>query len=249
MLAMYSLLFNYFRKSFHTIFFGFVFPIIMLTLLVAVQGGNNASNTLPGLAMSSSSVIGIVTLSMTYCDFKQSIIIKRIGSTPLRSWEFIISILTFHVLLIFISCFWIMGIGVAIYHSQLDLKMVNWGYVILAILFASTICSAIGIIVGILATDFKMANAISLLLYLPTAFLSGQYIPYDAIKSQTALVVIAKILAFSYPVAIMNLGWNGFPNHQASALFNNYWLPSVVSLAWIVVLVSGAIFAYKYRRK
>lgn len=255
MLAMFQLLFGYFKKSFHSIFFGFIFPIIMLTILVAVLAPSNpnaAQTVLPGLVMSASPVLGIVTLSMTYSDFKQSIIIKRIGATPLRPWQFISSILIFHVILIFIGSFWTLGIGGALYHSQINWGLINWGFVILAILLLSIMCSAIGIIVGILASDFKVANAFALLLYLPTSFLSGQYIPYMAIKGQPSLVIIAKIIPFSYPVSIMNRGWNNYtaPNDLINAaLFNNYWLPILVSLIWIIALISAAIVAYKYRRK
>lgn len=259
MLAMFQLLLGYLKKSFHSIFFGFVFPIIMLTILVAVLGGtknpnsvNPANTVLPGLFMSASPVLGIVTLAMTYSDFKQSIIIKRIGATPLRPWEFITSILLFHVILIFIGSFWTLGIGAALYHSQIAWGNINWGYVLLSILLSSVMCSAVGIMVGILAPDFKVANAFSLLLYLPTSFLSGQYIPYQGISSQPILVVIAKIIPFSYPVSIMNRGWNNYGSGadlEQAALFNNYWVPILVSLVWIGALVFGAIMAYKYRRK
>ncbi|WP_308149479.1 ABC transporter permease [Spiroplasma sp. AdecLV25b] len=253
MLAMFRLLLGYLKKSFHSIFFGFVFPIIMLTILVAVLGGDNAANTvLPGLVMSASPVLGIVTLAMTYSDFKQSIIIKRIGATPLRPWEFISSILIFHVILIFIGSFWTLGIGAALYHNQINWGAINWGYVLLSILLSSVMCSAVGVMVGILAPDFKVANAFSLLLYLPTSFLSGQYIPYQGISKQPALVIIAKIIPFSYPVSIMNRGWNNYSSSSDlanSALFNNYWVPILVSIVWIGALVFGAIMAYKYRRK
>lgn len=255
MLAMFQLLFGYFKKSFHSIFFGFIFPIIMLTILVAVLAPSNpnaAQTVLPGLVMSTSPVLGIVTLAMTYSDFKQSIIIKRIGATPLRPWQFISSILIFHVILIFIGSFWTLAIGAALYHSQINWAIINWGFVILAILLLSIMCSAIGIIIGILASDFKVANAFSLLLYLPTSFLSGQYIPYIAIKGQPVLVIIAKIIPFSYPVSIMNRGWNNYAETSDlinAALFNNYWLPILVSLIWIITLITVAIVAYKYRRK
>jgi len=255
MIAMFQLLFGYFKKSFHSIFFGFIFPIIMLTILVAVltpSNPNAAQTVLPGLVMSASPVLGIVTLSMTYSDFKQSIIIKRIGATPLKPWQFISSILIFHVILIFIGSFWTLGIGATLYHNQINWELINWGYILLAILLSSIMCSALGIMVGILASDFKIANAFALLLYLPTSFLSGQYIPYVAIKGQSVLVIIAKIIPFSYPVSIMNRGWNnyGTPNDLINAaLFDNYWIPILVSLLWIGALIFGAIMAYKYRRK
>lgn len=253
--AMFRLLFNYWKKSFHSIFFGFVFPIIMLTILIAVlsiSDKNAANNVLPGLVMSASPVVGIVTLAMTYCDFKQSIIIKRIGSTPLKSWIFILSILLFHVILIFVGSFWILGIGAALYHSQINFTAINWGYVILAILLSATICSAIGTMVGIMASDFKIANAISLLLYLPTSFLSGQYIPISLIKHQSVLIVIAKIIPFSYPISIINRGWNQYgitENLANTALFDNYWIPLVVSFVWAILLVSATVIIYKKRRK
>ncbi|WP_342276638.1 hypothetical protein [Spiroplasma endosymbiont of Nebria brevicollis] len=138
MLAMFRLLLGYLKKSFHSIFFGFVFPIIMLTILVAVLGANttNSANTvLPGLVMSASPVLGIVTLVMTYSDFKQSIIIKRIGATPSRPWEFISSILIFHVILIFVGSFWTLGIDAALYHNQINWGAINWGYVLLSIFY------------------------------------------------------------------------------------------------------------------
>lgn len=252
-MSMFKLLFNYWKKSFHSIFFGFVFPLVMLVIIMAVNTGPGAANqVLPGLVMSASPVLGIVTLAMTYCDFKQSIIIKRIGAAPLKPSVFILSVLLFHVVLIFVGSFWILGIGTAIYHSQINLSTVNWGYVILSILFASIISSAIGLIIGVLAPDYKIANAFSLLLYLPTSFLSGQYLPISMLKNQNALIIIAKILPFSYPVNIMNRGWNAYGSSSvlnSVSLYNNYWISIVASLGWIVLFVGLAIFIYKNKKK
>ncbi|WP_429977032.1 ABC transporter permease, partial [Mycoplasmopsis bovis] len=67
--------------------------------------------------------------------------------------------------------------------------------------FLSIICSSIGIIVAVIARDYKMANALSMLFYLPPAWVSGMYLPISVITKSSALKIIAMCLPFSYPVA------------------------------------------------
>ena len=106
MFSIFILLFHYVRKSFQSIFLGFFLPLILLVILVPIIKSFNADAervVLPGLIMSVGPILGIVSLAMTYADFRHSIIIKRIGATPLKPYTFIGSLFIFYVFLIIVG--------------------------------------------------------------------------------------------------------------------------------------------------
>lgn len=101
-------------------------------------------------------------------------------------------------------------------------------------IFLSIICSSIGIIVAVIARDYKMANALSMLFYLPPAWVSGMYLPISVITKSSALKIIAMCLPFSYPVAIINYG----RNQGLLLLFDSpIWVFILISLALSIVLL------------
>lgn len=257
MSAILTLLFHHVRKSFQTIFLGFVLPIILLMILMAIMGSLEHFNSIvsfviPALSMSVAPILGIVSLASSYADLKNSIVIKRIGATPLKDWQFISCIIIFYSFLILIGIFWVLSFGFTFYHKHVNFEFINWGYVILASLLIAIMSSFFGLMIGIIASDSPTANALGFITYIPTAFLSGQYIPYFVFARQQSLSIIAKIIPFSYPVSIMNCAWNHFnPSTVIKdvSMLDSYWLAIVISIGWILILASIVRILYKFRHK
>lgn len=259
MSAILVLLFHHVRKSFQTIFLGFILPIILLMILMAIMGTLDdrvhklIGFVVPALCMSVAPILGIVSLASSYADLKNSIVIKRIGATPLKNWQFITCVILFYTFLILIGIFWVLSFGSAVYHQDIHFEFVNWGYLILAALLIAIMSSIFGLMIGIVANDSPTANALGFVTYIPTAFLSGQYIPYFIFSEKSSLAIIAKIIPFSYPVSIMNRAWNHFNSTdwiaERVSMIDNYWIPIVVSFAWIIGLVGVVSLLYRFRRK
>ncbi|MCE6056176.1 ABC transporter permease [Mycoplasmopsis agalactiae] len=243
--AMYALLFNYWKKSFHNVFFAFVFPVMFLLILSAIPTFE-VNDLIPGIIASACPVVGIVSLSMSFSDLKETIIYKRISVLPLKPWIFVASIISFYTILIWISALWVFIFSLTFWHSKIALGSINFGYIILGMIFLSIICSSLGVIVAVIARDYKMANALSMLFYLPPAWVSGMYLPISVITKSSALKIIAMCLPFSYPVATINYGWN----KSLPLLFDSpIWVFILISLAVSVIFVALAIVAFKFRKR
>ncbi|PZV99951.1 ABC transporter permease [Metamycoplasma auris] len=242
--AMYTLLFNYWRKSFHNVFFAFVFPIMSLLILSAIPKFL-IKDLVPGMIASAAPVVGIVSLAMSFSDLKETIIYKRISLLPLKTWIFVASIISFYTILIWISALWIFIFSL-IWYKQLPLASINFGYLILGMIFLSIICSSIGVIVATIAKDYKTANAISMLFYLPPAWISGMYLPINIILQSKVLKTISMTMPFSYPVTLINYGWD----KNALLLFNEpIWVFVLISLGISILFISLAIISFKFRKK
>ena len=243
--SMYVLLFSYWKKSFHNIFFSFIFPIMFLAIMNAAF--NSHGSLTPGMVASACPVVGIVSLSISYSDLKDTIIYKRIAVLPLKPWVFITSIISFFTILTWLSAAWIFLFSLAVYGSSFSYASgVNFGYFILGIVLLSIICSSIGVIIGCLAKDYKIANAFSMLFYLPPAFLSGMYLPINMITSSTALKILSMILPYTYPVSLINYGWGS----EGALLFGSQVWPFIlISILLVIAFVGLAIVVYKFRKK
>ncbi|ENY69296.1 Hypothetical protein, predicted membrane protein [Metamycoplasma auris 15026] len=194
---------------------------------------------------SAAPVVGIVSLAMSFSDLKETIIYKRISLLPLKPWIFVASIISFYTILIWLSGLWIFLFSL-IWYKQLPLVTINFGYIILGMIFLSIICSSLGLIVATITKDYKSANAISMLFYLPPAFISGMYLPISIIIKSEALRIIAITMPFSYPVSLINYGWNS----KQSLLFNQpIYVFILISLGIAILFVSLAIITFKFRKK
>ncbi|WFQ95134.1 ABC transporter permease [Mycoplasma feriruminatoris] len=244
--AMYSLLFNYWKKSFHNIFFSFIFPCMFLAILSKVPSFK-VSDLIPGIIASACPVVGIISLSISFSDLKETVIYKRIAVLPLKPWIFIISIISFFTFLTWLSAIWVFIFSLIFWHSQINLNQINFGYIILGVIFLSIICSSIGVMIGSLAKDYKIANAFSMLFYLLPAFLSGMYLPIKIIISSNVLKIISLCLPYTYPVSIINYGW--VQNTSSFIFGTQLWVFILISIVLVFIFVSGAILIYKFRKK
>ncbi|MGL5732943.1 MAG: hypothetical protein ACRCXE_02655 [Metamycoplasmataceae bacterium] len=107
----------YFWKSFFGPFFSFVFPLIFVALLGTLLGYDQ----LFGGAMAIASMsIALTAMPQAIFEFKRSALLKRIGVTPVKPWMFLVVAGIFYFLVMIISTFWTMGIGIALFSNFMD---------------------------------------------------------------------------------------------------------------------------------
>ncbi len=103
-----KLYYSYYIRSFDAIFLTFVFPLLMLFMLGAVMP---AQTLLPGLWLLPGITTAFFFLPKSLVHWRSSSLIKRIGITPIKPWEFIMSI--FLVNLAIATAGFLMMIGVS----------------------------------------------------------------------------------------------------------------------------------------
>ncbi|MGL5732842.1 MAG: hypothetical protein ACRCXE_02125, partial [Metamycoplasmataceae bacterium] len=94
-----------------------VFPLIFVALLGTLLGYDQ----LFGGAMAIASMsIALTAMPQAIFEFKRSALLKRIGVTPVKPWMFLVVAGIFYFLVMIISTFWTMGIGIALFSDFMD---------------------------------------------------------------------------------------------------------------------------------
>jgi ABC-2 type transport system permease protein len=240
MLAIFKLMFNYWKRS-PGWMFGFIFPIfylLLFQLFIPLQ------SYLPMLLISTTLGSGIFGLGITYADIKNSVIIKKIRTLPLPKWKVVSGIISFNFFITCLTNCWIFLFSALFFHSELNFAYINWFYLVLGFFLAAFMASIIGFLIGSLAANVQDAGNFAFFVTMPSSFFSGQYIPIKKISSK--LGTVAKFIPFSYLNDIMK---RAFSHYNISAiqdnlLFADYWQPIAFSLIWIVILFLLALYIY-----
>ncbi len=173
-----------------------------------------------GLTVLTTGVLGTVGTNTQY---RNKGILRKLATTPLAKYEWIISKMLYQSVIIFISAALIIIVAKLVY----DVQTVPDAVTIL-LLFVGTICfTGIGMIIARFVKDEDAANAAASAITFPMLFLSGTFVPIESMPSY--LQAVAKVLPLTY----LNYGLRDamILGDTASALYN-----------MSIVLVTGAIF-------
>ena len=104
-------------RNFQGFFFTFILPTIFL--LVTVELTRNKlpifASIIPGLLAQTAISIGLISSNNLILSYKESVVIKRIGITPLPKTSFIVAIVLFSSALTIVSGAYIFGFTELIY--------------------------------------------------------------------------------------------------------------------------------------
>lgn len=221
-----------FWRNIHTIFFIYIFPIIFiatwgyLSLYWTMQ--NNA-------AMFMSSIIGILTFQIVssgiqqvpsaIMEFKNSVLLKRIGATPIKPIDFILCVVLVYLAFIVLQILWIIlwmtlifgfhqfetGInkqtidGIqAMFHGH-----VEWGGFIVSEIYIVLLSCIVGIFVSSISKTASQATAMSMGFFFMAMLLSGQLIPIPAMDEIMFFKVVSWMTPFRYGNQLAFMAWNG----------------------------------------
>lgn len=218
-LPLIGLMLKYYYKGFFVPFFLIAYPIIILFLQgfafsnMPIQDGVLPIHSLIGsISMVQAMSVGIFIIPQTILEFKNSVLMKRIGATNIKPIFFVASVVTIAFIFIIIAFFWtLLWSGIFFGHrfgwSTVALPTdVGPAIPFLVILIITSI--SLGMM---LASIFKSTTsfiAISNVIYLPVAFLSGGFVPIEMINNTNALKYITYINPFKYCLDPFLLAWN-----------------------------------------
>ncbi|WP_075983333.1 ABC transporter permease [Bacillus massilinigeriensis] len=220
-----------------SVFFGIVFPIVLLMILSAINRNVpealfNIEHLTPGIAVFSLSFIALFAAQTLAKDRSSSYLI-RLLTTPMKASDFIIGYtlpLGIFAVIQSITCF------IAAYFLGLELSF-NHIFAIIALLITSTIFIGIGLLCGSLFNEKAAVGLCGALLTNLTAFLSGAW--FDLSLVGGAFEKVAYALPFVHAVDLVR----AIVAEDFSAMFPHLY----VVVIYPVVLFSLSIFIFKYK--
>jgi ABC-2 type transport system permease protein len=220
-----------------SIFFGIVFPIVLLMILSAINRNVpealfNIESLTPGIAVFSLSFISLFAAQTLAKDRSSSYLI-RLLTTPMNATDFMIGYtlpLGIFAVLQSITCF------IAAYFLGLEF---SFGHVfaVIALFITATIFIGIGLLCGSLLSEKAAVGLCGALLTNLTAFLSGAW--FDVSLIGGAFEKVAYALPFIHAVDLVR----AIVAEDFSAIFPHLY----VVIGYAIVLFSLSIFVFKYK--
>ena len=186
-----------------------------------------------GMALMNSSIQGVSILMSKYREDK---ILKRITTTPLPAWKFILSQVLSRLVLNVIQISLILLLGIYAFGGHV------YGNIFFLYLFAllgAILFQSIGFTVASLSRTTQAAEGMSTAIAVPMMFLSGVFFPIDQLPVWLSAVVqylpLAPLLKMIRTLAL-----------EDASPFNN---PTniIIVVSWIVLMLTTA--AFKFRMK
>lgn len=226
-----------FLKNKNELFFTFIFSVVF----VAMFGHINAAQFNYGATYFMSVLSGIFMLQVIQCgmqsmptaimEFKTSVLLKRIGATPIKPWMFILSTAIYYFIVTVIQIFWLI-LWVIIAFSFTQFKMqdsidpsviigtisgwdlmfginstVNWGGYIFSLFYASILSIFIGLFISSVSKTSQSAQIIGMMFFFVNMFLAGLLLPIGAINSILPLRIISYFTPYRYVSGLSSTAW------------------------------------------
>lgn len=217
-----SLMLKYYYKGFFVPFFLLAYPILILFLqgfAFSEQPPDPNTGILPihslvgSISMVQAMSVGIFIIPQTILEFKNSVLMKRIGATNIKPVFFVTSVIFIGFVFIVLAFLWTLLWAGIFFGQRFGWRIVSLPSDILPTIPFLAILIITSISLGMMfASIFRSTTsfiAISNVFYLPVAFLSGGFIPIEMISNNDILKYITYINPFKYCLDPFLAAWNG----------------------------------------
>lgn len=217
-LPLINLMLKYYYKGFFVPFFLVAYPILILFLQgfafsTLQTSSNNYLHTLVGsICMVQAMSVGIFIIPQTILEFKNSVLMKRIGATNIKPVFFVSSVIFIAFIFILAAFLWTLLWAGILFGSKYGWanislpKDIGSAIPFLIILFVTSI--SIGMMFASIFKSSTAFIAISNVFYLPIAFLSGGFVPIQLINGSEVLKYVTYINPFKYCLDPFLNAWN-----------------------------------------
>lgn len=184
-----------------------------------------------GLALMNGSVQGI---AITMANYREDKILKRITTTPLRTWKFVTAEVLSRLVLNVLQISLILTIGFFFFHAHI------YGNIALLFLFAmlgGLLFQSIGFMVASFAKSTDAAQGMSVAITIPMMFLAGVFFPIDSLPKWLSGIIqylpLAPLLRMIRQIGL-----------EAISPFTNPINIAIV-LAWIGITLTISILKFR----
>ncbi|MDE5767051.1 MAG: hypothetical protein K2H56_00735 [Malacoplasma sp.] len=224
---LFKLINESFWKNFFGPFFAFIFPLIFIVILGSILG---YTQILAGSLAISPMSITLSSMPQMLFEFKNSSLLKRIGSTPIKPSLFIFVAVLFYFIIIVISIIWCIlfsfimfatsnwDVGSHAFGSttilnpsfKTTLETVDWS----GFIFSEFALLIVGLLMGMMLVSvcksYVAIQAIGITVIIYSEFLCAMVLPLSTVKDIPALWYIGYILSPFKPSSNLILeSWNG----------------------------------------
>ncbi len=225
-------------------FFTIAFPPLIVVLF-GVMYGNEPSPLFGGLgsmdvAMPAYTamvlgIVGFMSIPISIGAYRESGVLRRFRSTPLRPMTFIAADVVSNLLMMFIGILALVAVGWILYRVAFDGSVIVVG---IAIVFCALSMFSIGYLIAAVAPTARTAQVIGMVVFYPMMFLSGATIPLAVMPESVRR--IAQFLPLTYAVRLLKGLWFGEP-------WSDFLLATAVLLGVLVVCtaLSARLFRWE----
>ncbi|MCJ1715423.1 ABC transporter permease [Curtobacterium sp. VKM Ac-2922] len=250
---------SYFRAP-DSVFFTFLFPIIMLALFSVafssapdIQAGRNvsvdyATYYLPGLVATGILLSGTQSLGVDIAGERSDGTLKRLGGTPLPVLSYFVGKIGMVLVTTVIQTALLLLIASLVFGVDLPTDGTLWArFAGIMVLGIATSC-VLGIAISALPREGRRATATIVPIVLVLQFISGVYLPF------TQLPDWLQNAASVFPLRWMASGMRSvfLPDAFAGAEPGGAWhlgIGTLVLVAWLVVGTVACVLTFRWNRK
>ncbi|MDK2819324.1 MAG: ATP-binding cassette domain-containing protein [Mycoplasmataceae bacterium] len=185
----------------------------------------------PGAVAVSVLTIGLVFMPQSIFEFKNSTLLKRIGTTPISPIKFLIVIIIFNFIIMIVSIILVIISSFIVFYSNLhsskmDLSLVgtpfsgaSWLQMLDGVDWASFIYSTfllifltmiVGILLASIARSTLFIQGVGITILMITFFVGPAVLPIGMTTQVDAIKYSSYLLPFKYPISLMTESFNGF---------------------------------------
>lgn len=168
-------------------------------------GGQSTTEYMAALGMAIAfAVLALMTMPGVLADYREKGVLRRMRATPVRPSTLLVAQLVVNAGSALVSVVVLLGVGSAVFGTALPRHAGPFAVAALLCLWAVL---AIGALVAAVAPSARAGNAIGSLLFFPSLFLAGVYLPYD--KMPAALQRICDYTPLGAGLRAMRDAWMG----------------------------------------
>ena len=191
----FKLVHKLFINSHMSTFIAFFYPLIFVSILSNVASPNYM---VMGVASLIPIIIGVQVMPIILITLKRSSILKRMGATNTKSSDLTLVFVMYFSIVAIVSTVFNIGIGISIYSSKMDLGIIDWGQLVLAMSLGILIGISVGMMVSAVVKKVDIAILVGMLLTLPGAFLTSEFLPPSMVNEWG----IIRYISFIFPQKI-----------------------------------------------
>ena len=187
-------------------------------------------------------------IPITIVDFKNSVLMKRIGATNIKPYQFLLMVVVLFIIQSSFSFFYSRIVATLIFGHSLGWNIAFLHNIPLAYLYAMAImlvAISLGMVIASISETVRQVTSISNIVFFPISVLSGGLIPASIIYSSTFLKSISWINPFKYAI-------EPYLQQQQAFVGSNYSLAEWQHLAYpfiIIAIISICVFIISKKLK
>ena len=225
------------------VIFALCLPVVMVVLLGIIYGNQpafeGASYSFLEQSFGAISTIaicagGVMGLPLVISDYRQKKILKRYKVTPTSPILLLTVQVSIYAIYSLLSLILVYLVGSLFFGVRLPGSV---GIFLASYFLVMLSTFSIGMIVGGVAPNMKVASIVASVLYFPMLIFSGATLPYEVMP--TALQRISDILPLTQGIKLLKAASLGLPIEVA-------WLPLVVMVALIIICGGIAVKFFKW---